>query len=396
MASYYQRVKRTSGYTIMSNYHLRDMNLSLKASGLLSLVLSLPEDWQYSVKGLTAIVKEGESAVKSALQELEQHGYLRRTEIRTESGKFQGLEYIFLEYPGQLEDLQNPNGREQTIQNMQKKMAQKMQIGTQNGWDNTYEALGKAAIIDINQPGVTYPITEKWQLKTPQVENPLTENQQSKTPRVENPLTENQQSKTPRVENPLAENQHDENTAGGKSTCGKSTVEKPEVENPTADKPIADNRRQIIKDINKDIDISINQSNHNIPKTEKRLIDQMDVMETYRDMIRNNIGYATFSAAEKGKVDDLVNLMVETLMLPDSENKTIRIAGEKKPVSIVKSVFLQLDMGHIQYVLESLSNTTSRITNMKSYLLTALYNAPLTINNYYQARVNHDFSADQA
>ena len=314
MASYYQRVKRTSGYTIMSNYHLRDMNLSLKASGLLSLVLSLPEDWQYSVKGLTAIVKEGESAVKSALQELEQHGYLRRTEIRTESGKFQGLEYIFLEYPGQLEDLQNPNGREQTIQNMQKKMAQKMQIGTQNGWDNTYEALGKAAIIDINQPGVTYPITEKWQLKTPQVENPL---------------TENQQSKTPRVENPLAENQHDENTAGGKSTCGKSTVEKPEVENPTADKPIADNRRQIIKDINKDIDISINQSNHNIPKTEKRLIDQMDVMETYRDMIRNNIGYATFSAAEKGKVDDLVNLMVETLMLPDSENKTIRIAGEK-------------------------------------------------------------------
>ena len=376
MASYYQRVKRTSGYTIMSNYHLRDMNLSLKASGLLSLVLSLPEDWQYSVKGLTAIVKEGESAVKSALQELEQHGYLRRTEIRTESGKFQGLEYIFLEYPGQLEDLQNPNGREQTIQNMQKKMAQKMQIGTQNGWDNTYEALGKAAIIDINQPGVTYPITEKWQLKIPQVENPL---------------TENQQSKTPRVENPLAENQHDENTAGGKSTCGKSIVEKPEVENPTAD-----NRRQIIKDINKDIDISINQSNHNIPKTEKRLIDQMDVMETYRDMIRNNIGYATFSAAEKGKVDDLVNLMVETLMLPDSENKTIRIAGEKKPVSIVKSVFLQLDMGHIQYVLESLSNTTSRITNMKSYLLTALYNAPLTINNYYQARVNHDFSADQA
>lgn len=377
MASYYQRVKRTSGYTIMSNYHLRDMNLSLKASGLLSLVLSLPEDWQYSVKGLTAIVKEGESAVKSALQELEQHGYLRRTE----SGKFQGLEYIFLEYPGQLEDLQNPNGQEQTIQNMQKKMAQKMQINTQNGWNNTYETLGKAAIIDINQPGVTYPTTEKRQLKTLQVENPLTENQQSKTPRVENPLTENQ---------------HDENTAGGKSTCGKSTVEKPEVENPTADKPIADNRRQIIKDINKDIYISINQSNHNIPQIEKRLIDQIDVMETYRDMIRNNIGYATFSAAEKGKVDDLVNLMVETLMLQDSENKTIRIAGEKKPVSVVKSVFLNLDMSHIRYVLESLNNTTSHITNIKSYLLTALYNAPLTINNYYQAKVNHDFSADQA
>lgn len=337
MASYYQRVKRTSGYTIMSNYHLRDMNLSLKASGLLSLVLSLPEDWKYSVRGLTAIVKEGESAVKSALQELEQHGYLRRTEIRTESGKFQGLEYIFLEYPGQLEDLQNPNGQEQTIQNMQKKMAQKMQINTQDSLDNTYEVPGKAAIVDINQTDTAYPTTENRKLKTPQVENPI------------------------------------------------------------ADKPIADNHRQINKDINKDINISIYQSNHNIPKTKKRLIDQMDVMETYRDMIRNNIGYATFSAAEKGKVDDLVNLMVETLMLPDSENKTIRIAGEKKALSVVKSVFLHLDMSHIQYVLDSLSNTTSKITNMKSYLLTALYNAPLTINNYYQARVNHDlYGEDQA
>lgn len=126
------------------------------------------------------------------------------------------------------------------------------------------------------------------------------------------------------------------------------------------------------------------------------ILGYMVGMETYRDMIRNNIGYATFSAAEKGKVDDLVNLMVETLMLQDSENKTIRIAGEKKPVSVVKSVFLNLDMSHIRYVLESLNNTTSHITNIKSYLLTALYNAPLTINNYYQAKVNHDFSADQA
>ena len=192
MASYYQRVKRTSGYTIMSNYHLRDMNLSLKASGLLSLVLSLPEDWKYSVRGLTAIVKEGESAVKSALQELEQHGYLRRTEIRTESGKFQGLEYIFLEYPGQLEDLQNPNGQEQTIQNMQKKMAQKMQINTRDSLDNTYEVPGKAAIVDINQTGTAYPTTENRKLKTPRVENPLAENQQLKTPRVENLLAENQ------------------------------------------------------------------------------------------------------------------------------------------------------------------------------------------------------------
>ena len=83
---------------MMSNYHLRDMNLSLKASGLLSLVLSLPADWKYSVSGLTAIVKEGKSAVMSALKELEENGYLSRMEYR-ENGRFQGVEYIFLEYP---------------------------------------------------------------------------------------------------------------------------------------------------------------------------------------------------------------------------------------------------------------------------------------------------------
>lgn len=72
----YKRIQKIDGYTMMSNYHLRDMNLSLKASGLLSLVLSLPADWKYSVSGLTAIVKEGKSAVMSALKELEENGYL--------------------------------------------------------------------------------------------------------------------------------------------------------------------------------------------------------------------------------------------------------------------------------------------------------------------------------
>ena len=73
----YKRIQKIDGYTMMSNYHLRDMNLSLKASGLLSLVLSLPADWKYSVSGLTAIVKEGKSAVMSALKELEENGYLK-------------------------------------------------------------------------------------------------------------------------------------------------------------------------------------------------------------------------------------------------------------------------------------------------------------------------------
>ena len=120
----YKRIQKIDGYTMMSNYHLRDMNLSLKASGLLSLVLSLPADWKYSVSGLTAIVKEGKSAVMSALKELEENGYLSRMEYR-ENGRFQGVEYIFLEYPGQLEDIENPKGHEQI---MRKTGIRKIQI----------------------------------------------------------------------------------------------------------------------------------------------------------------------------------------------------------------------------------------------------------------------------
>lgn len=112
---------------MMSNYHLRDMNLSLKASGLLSLVLSLPADWKYSVSGLTAIVKEGKSAVMSALKELEENGYLSRMEYR-ENGRFQGVEYIF-GVSGQLEDIENPKGHEQIIQKMQREVAERMQEG---------------------------------------------------------------------------------------------------------------------------------------------------------------------------------------------------------------------------------------------------------------------------
>ena len=69
------RVEKTKDFTVMSNYHLRDVELSLKAKGLLSLMLSLPEDWDYTTKGLACICKDGVDSITSALKELENHGY---------------------------------------------------------------------------------------------------------------------------------------------------------------------------------------------------------------------------------------------------------------------------------------------------------------------------------
>ena len=80
------RVHKTENYTVMSNYHLRDMDLSLSARGLLSTILSLPPDWNYSIRGLAAICKEGERAVKTALNELKDQGYIVVTKHNPESG----------------------------------------------------------------------------------------------------------------------------------------------------------------------------------------------------------------------------------------------------------------------------------------------------------------------
>ena len=80
------RIERTRDYTVMSNHHLRNANLSLKAKGLLSMILSLPEEWNYTTRGLASICKEGVDAIGSALKELETAGYIVRRQLRGTNG----------------------------------------------------------------------------------------------------------------------------------------------------------------------------------------------------------------------------------------------------------------------------------------------------------------------
>lgn len=119
--------------------------------------------------------------------------------------------------------------------------------------------------------------------------------------------------------------------------------------------------------------------------------DVMDEMDAYRDIIREHISYECFQDGRyhrREDVDELVELMVEVMMLPD--NGTVRIAGVEKPVAVVKNRFMKLEHGHMEYILTCLGANTTKVGNIKAYLLTTLYNAPLTISNYYTAEVNHD------
>ena len=93
------RIERTRDYTVMSNHHLRNANLSLKAKGLLSMMLSLPEDWNYTTRGLAAICKEGVDAIGGALRELETAGYIVRHQLRDRQGRISDTEYVIYEQP---------------------------------------------------------------------------------------------------------------------------------------------------------------------------------------------------------------------------------------------------------------------------------------------------------
>lgn len=109
------RVERTRDYTVMCNHHLKDSNLSLKAKGLLSMMLSLPDEWNYTTRGLAAICKEGVDAIGKTLKELELAGYIIRRQLRGKDGRISDTEYTIFEKPRKpsppdttLPDTENP------------------------------------------------------------------------------------------------------------------------------------------------------------------------------------------------------------------------------------------------------------------------------------------------
>ena len=109
------RVEKTKDYTVMANHHLRNTLLSLKAKGLLSLMLSLPENWDYTTKGLSCICKDGIDSINATVKELEEQGYVVRRRIRNEKGQLTSIEYTILEQPQHLDTSEFQPKRENPI-----------------------------------------------------------------------------------------------------------------------------------------------------------------------------------------------------------------------------------------------------------------------------------------
>lgn len=140
------------------------------------------------------------------------------------------------------------------------------------------------------------------------------------------------------------------------------------------------NTKNTIENTNRDY-LSINQSGGEV--------EQMDEIEIYKQIVKENIDDEALKAEMKYRyelLDELLEIIVDVVAV---QRKSIHIGGADYPYELVKGKFLKLDSGHIRYVLDSMEKTTTHIANIKAYLLTALYNAPNAISNYYSAEVNY-------
>ena len=139
--------------------------------------------------------------------------------------------------------------------------------------------------------------------------------------------------------------------------------------------------------------VNTNKNDKNNKKVKNPSIypdDSIDEIDAYTQLIKEQIEYDYLIQDYPNKQDileEILNILVETVAI---KRKSIRIANTSYPYEMVKGKLMKLDMGHIRYVLDCLDKNTSKVRNIKSYLLTTLYNATNTIGNYYRAEVNHD------
>ena len=285
------RVEKNKGYTVMSNNHLRNHALSLKAKGLLSQMLSLPDDWDYTLQGLAQINKESIDAIREAVRELERAGYIKRSRERDGRGCLRGTVYTIYEQPH------------------------------------------------------AEPTPEEPAQALPASENP--------------------------------------------------TLEKPMLDKPTLENPM----QLITKGRNKEKQNTDQSITDSIPfpsgfpdVTAQKRTEAKESFERYRDLILENIDYDVLASdphVDREQLDEIVDLVQETVC---STRSRIRVAGNDYPAEVVRSKLLKLNSEHIRFVTDCLKQNTTRIRNIRHYLLAALFNAPSTMSSYYTALVAHDMA----
>ena len=351
------RVSKTKGFSVMSNYHLRDKNLSLKAKGLLSMMLSLPDGWHYTIRGLASICKEGVESISSGIRELEKCGYVRRHQPNID-GKFQEIEYVIYEMP------QNEAASISENKTLCKESSEKETVteasGSQVPGQDTFSPDISSLHPDAEKASPCPADTGTAYPKTPHTEIPYTGNPYTDRPTPENPSPENPDALY-----------NTERSSTERSNTG--FINYPSINPEGMDRAEEDLLRQL--------------------GAQKATGEY----ETYCAIIKENISFDILCLDHPGEremLEGIVELLAETVC---SKSAYIHIAGQELPREVVRSRFLKLDKSHIEYILTSFSKNTVKVRNMKAYLLASLYNAPVTISPYYQNWVlsdNPQFAAE--
>ena len=320
------RVEKNKNYTIISNYHLRDKNLSLRTIGLLSLILSLPENWDYSQAGLAAICKDGEDSIRSGLKELEKYGYLERERERDESGKMRGVIYKVYEVP--------KNQREDV--NRGSKIHTKPRINRTS---------------KVTNPKSISPILENPMLDNPFFDLPILESPTLATPTSEQePQLIKDREKNDIIKTDLQNNQsiNQQKKAGEGSVMIGRKIDGRDYEKL---------KHYLHENINYDF----------FQFKATQIEDQFD----NKLITQTEYEFQTAKYDIK-KLDQVIGYMLD--ILSSINNDPIKIGNELISREVVKSKLMKTKMLDIQKTIIEL-NTNTSIKNPKKYAISMLYNA---------------------
>ena len=309
------RVYKQRNFTVMSNHHLQNIDLSLKAVGLLSKLLSLPDDWKISIRGMAAVCKDGYDSIRTAFQELIREGYVIRRQMRDSLGKLSGMEYIIRESP----DVRIP---EEFME------ARETEVPEEFAEEPSLDDAEKDS---EEQRGA---VSARWKEKPADTEKGMEESLENRgfEPHGENPIT---------VNNPALE---------------------PHGENPFTGKPSTENPIQQNTNITKYTKIQ-NTKNINTPPPPE---------EAYREAeekIKQRVGYpALLADNDRTSLDAVIKLLIR---YESGLGQHAYINGKKIAAEEIKQQFQRLGREEVEQVLCSIANT--EIKNIHNYLTSALY-----------------------
>ena len=292
------RIMKESNYTRVSNHYLRDNSLSFKAKGLLTLMLSLPEDWDYTIAGLAQFTADGRVSIANTIRELEERGYIRRKQTRGENGAFAQNVYWIYEV-SQIDEL--PCAENVETVDLDEEISENEASGSNEPLaDNVSTAIND---LSVSQPNLLIPLTDL----------------------------------------------------------------------PSRDIMPTENQAQQIKELQ---------------KTEKPNLIRYDLM---RARAGQRVEYAVLREEfPKAQLDELIDLIVE---MECCQSDTILIAGAVYPQELVASRMQSLNAECVRYVLDCLREVKPQIKNMKKYLMASLFNAPATVENFTEARIQREVFA---